>query len=71
MLFASAGVQLEGQEANKYAGLQQRLAAEQQEYLRQLRSKAFSDHQRYSHYSPEASQLVEVAAACYLRKTRF
>ena len=53
-------MQLEGQDAAKYASLSERLALEQQEYLRQLKSKAFSDRQRYTHYSEEASQQVEV-----------
>lgn len=59
-----AGVQLEGQDAAKYGRLAERLQAEQKEYLHQLRAKAFSLRQRYTHYSAEASQQVEVLLSC-------
>ena len=63
-----SGVQLEGSEAAKYTSLADRLASEQQEYLRQLRAKAFSDHRRYTHCTAEASQQLEVGTLTVIQQ---
>lgn len=56
----TAGVQLEGQDAAKLASLKARLAQEQAEYARQLRSRAFSDRSRYTFCDPAAGKHIAV-----------
>jgi len=51
---------LEGKDAGKFESLKARMANEQQEYLKQLRSKAFVDRHRYTSCYPEAAHQIEV-----------
>ncbi|DBA66882.1 TPA: hypothetical protein ACH3X2_002010 [Trebouxia sp. C0005] len=56
-------VHLEGKDAGKFESLQARMANEQQEYLKRLRSKAFTDRQRYTSCHPEAAHQIEAELA--------
>ncbi len=55
-----ADVHLEGKDAGKFESLKARMANEQREYLKQLRSKAFADRHRYTSCHPEAAHQIEV-----------
>ncbi len=60
-----ADVHLEGKDAGKFESLKARMANEQQEYLKQLRSKAFVDRHRYTSCHPEAAHQIEVLIPTY------
>ena len=55
-----ADVHLEGKDAGKFESLKARMGNEQREYLKQLRSKAFTDRRRYTSCHPEAAHQIEV-----------
>ena len=57
---ANAGVHLEGKDAAKFESLRARMANEQQDYLKVLRTKAFADHARYTSCHALAAQQIEV-----------
>ena len=57
-----ADVHLEGKDAGKFESLKARMANEQREYLKQLRSKAFVDRYRYTSCHPQATHQIEVFA---------
>lgn len=58
---ANADHILQDKDKAKYDSLKARMQNEQQEFLRKLRSKAFSDHTRYTGCHKQAADQIEVA----------
>jgi len=54
-------VHLEGKDASKFESFRARMANEQKEYLKVLRSKAFADPTRYTSCHQLAAQQIEVS----------
>ena len=57
---ANADHNLQDKDKAKYDSLKARMQNEQKEFLRQLRSKAFADHTRYTGCHKQAADQIEV-----------